>query len=242
MSNNLSVLTRSHQVAGAKRRQKREQIKEIVFDDEARLEFLTGFHKRKLAKKEAGKKKAIEREKAERSELRREKRQMLAKQAAENAKKVETAYGGAALENGSDDDFHGFGSEPGPSSPPAERQDEYSDEEQLATVTVVEDFDPLALIHGTSTDADLENDNDDTQSPPRTTTSTKTSAAKQNVSATKKKVRPKDIKYETKAARKTARAKQHARKTEKAERAGGKGSRRKIGSGGKGSGGKGKRR
>ena len=37
MSTNLSVLTRSHQVAGAKRRQKREQIKEIVFDDEARL-------------------------------------------------------------------------------------------------------------------------------------------------------------------------------------------------------------
>ncbi|KZV60645.1 hypothetical protein PENSPDRAFT_564567, partial [Peniophora sp. CONT] len=223
---NLKVLTRSHQVAGVKRRQKREQIKEIVFDDEARLEFLTGFHKRKLAKQEAGKKKAQEREKAERLELRREKRQMLAQQAAENAKKVETAYGGAALENGSDDDWDGFG-EPGPSSPSArERQDEYSDEEQLATVTVVEDFDPSTLIHGPATDAS--SDEADTSAVALTAPAgrTKPPTTKKDTSTTKKKLKPKDIKYETKAARKSARSKQYARKTEKAERAGGKASRR----------------
>jgi hypothetical protein len=36
MSTNLSVLTKSHKVIAAKRRQKREQIKEIVFDEDAR--------------------------------------------------------------------------------------------------------------------------------------------------------------------------------------------------------------
>ena len=37
-----------------------------------RREFLTGFHKRKLQKKEAAKKKALDREKQERLEARRE--------------------------------------------------------------------------------------------------------------------------------------------------------------------------
>jgi len=77
-------------------------------------EFLTGFHKRKLAKKEESKKRAQAREKEERLEARREvhtsflrlrfspptpniaiqQRRMLAEQAAENAAKVEEAYGG----------------------------------------------------------------------------------------------------------------------------------------------------
>lgn len=88
-SSNLAVLTSSHKIIAAKRRAKKEQIKEIVFDDTARRyvlrlheldaltdckprEFLTGFHKRKLAKKEAAKTKALEREKQERLEARRE--------------------------------------------------------------------------------------------------------------------------------------------------------------------------
>lgn len=35
-SSNLSVLTKSHKIVAAKRRAKKEQIKEIVFDDTAR--------------------------------------------------------------------------------------------------------------------------------------------------------------------------------------------------------------
>ena len=124
---NLSVLTQSHKAVAAKKRAKKEQIKEIVFDDDARRyvhtcnhaflkkmrtmfvrffafalylcffhlralnaltrvigavtdcdhfsicsEFLTGFHKRKVEKKDALKKRAIDREKQERLETRRE--------------------------------------------------------------------------------------------------------------------------------------------------------------------------
>ena len=86
---NLSTLTNSHKIVAAKRRAKKEQIKEIIFDDAARRyvpqvcesrgspegrerEFLTGFHKRKLQKKEAAKKKALERERQERLEAKRE--------------------------------------------------------------------------------------------------------------------------------------------------------------------------
>ena len=46
--------------------------KAVIFDDDARREFLTGFHKRKLAKIEAAKKRSLEREKQERLQARRE--------------------------------------------------------------------------------------------------------------------------------------------------------------------------
>lgn len=88
MPNNIALLTQSHKAIAAKKKARREQIKEITFDDEARRyvfilypllssffrlrEFLTGFHKRKLAKKEAARSKAKEREKQERLEARRE--------------------------------------------------------------------------------------------------------------------------------------------------------------------------
>ena len=87
---NLAVLTRSHKIIASKKRAKKEQVKEVVFDEDARRcvsvlfmntristnddyrEFLTGFHKRKLQKKEVAKQKAVQREKEERLEARRE--------------------------------------------------------------------------------------------------------------------------------------------------------------------------
>jgi hypothetical protein len=84
---NISRLTQSHNAIAAKKRAKHAQIKEIVFDDEARTyvlsfpwctqptvcrSFLTGFHKRKVARRELAKQKAQLREKQERLEARRE--------------------------------------------------------------------------------------------------------------------------------------------------------------------------
>jgi Nucleolar protein 12 (25kDa) len=95
MASNIQLLTHAHKIVKAKKRQKREQVKAVVFDEDARRcahpsslkknciilvfsrEFLTGFHKRKLAKKEEGKKKAQAREKQERLETRREVRMFL---------------------------------------------------------------------------------------------------------------------------------------------------------------------
>ena len=77
-------------------------------------EFLTGFHKRKLVKKEAARSRAKERDKQERLEARREvclhlyvvllpvlihyiqQRRMLRERAIENAAQVEKAYGAIA--------------------------------------------------------------------------------------------------------------------------------------------------
>ncbi|KIK40448.1 hypothetical protein CY34DRAFT_807186, partial [Suillus luteus UH-Slu-Lm8-n1] len=215
MNSNIAILTQSHRAVATKKRDKRNQIKEIVFDDDARREFLTGFHKRKVAKKEEAIRKAKLREKQERLDTRREHRRALAERAAQNAAEVEKAYG--ATIDDSDDENEGLGS-----SGDLEVNGEYEGEEQLATVTVVEDFDPAALLHGPPTPADRP----DAPSP-----KSKGKERAQNDSLkpkrkAKKNEKTKSIRYQTKAARLVERSKQQARRTEKAERAGGKSSRK----------------
>ncbi|KAF8633419.1 hypothetical protein AX17_004590 [Amanita inopinata Kibby_2008] len=136
--NNITLLTQSHRAIAAKKKAKREQIKEVVFDEDARREFLTGFHKRKVAKAEAAKKRYLERKNIERLDARKEQRRALRERAQENAAQVERAYG-ATFSEGEADEWTGIhisDSEQG-----GDIDHEYEGEEELATVTVVEDFD-----------------------------------------------------------------------------------------------------
>ena len=109
--------------------------------------------------------------------------------------------------------------------------EEYEDEEQLATVTVIEDFDPDTLIHGPSKppSSQIENSEPASQAVPseKTLTKPKHNAGAKKVQA-KTATRAKDIKYQTKAERKVERTKQHQRKKKKASLAGGKSSRKKV--------------
>ena len=118
-------------------------------------------------------------------------------------------------------------------------EEEYEYEEQVATVTVVEDFDPDELIHGPQSTGGLPSTSDEHGATALTehlipeprqrewrhnqSTVAKSSTA---VARTKTKPKPKDIKYQTIAARKADKLKQRRRKAEKAERAGGKASRK----------------
>lgn len=90
ITSNLHQLTTSHRVVQYKKREKRNQIKQVIFDEDGRRspvfdpasynfltfawtrDFLTGFHKRKVARTEAARAKAKEKEKAERLESRRQ--------------------------------------------------------------------------------------------------------------------------------------------------------------------------
>ncbi|KAG2368346.1 nucleolar protein 12-domain-containing protein [Suillus spraguei] len=227
MNSNIAILTQSHRVIAAKKRDKRSQIKEIVFDDDARREFLTGFHKRKVAKKEEAIKKAKLREKQERLDTRREHRRALAERAAQNAAEVEKAYG--ATIDGSADEDGGLGS----SGIERDREvnGEYEGEEQLATVTVVEDFDPTAFLHGPPMTGSALADRPDSPSSTSVKLKGKERAQKDHLmpkvkAKAKKNEKMKSVKYQTKAARLAERSKQRARRTEKAERAGGKSSRK----------------
>ena len=112
-------------------------------------------------------------------------------------------------------------------------EDEYSDEEQLATVTVVEDFDPHALLHGPPTLSKPDDSGDAEQplfpsEPVHKPSRGKSTPSSVDVKKSQAKVvkKAKDIKYQTKAARKADQKKQQRRKVEKAERAGGKSSRK----------------
>ncbi|KIJ18628.1 hypothetical protein PAXINDRAFT_128917 [Paxillus involutus ATCC 200175] len=217
MLNNIAVLTQSHKAIAAKQRSKKDQIKEISFDEDARREFLTGFHKRKVAKHEAAKKKAKLRDKQERLDMRREHRRALAERAAQNAAEVERAYGAVTDNN---EEWDGISGD--------ELEEEFEGDEQLATVTVVEDFDPSALLHGPPK-ASLLRVADDTPSQRLTAkvdAKEKEKPKKDAINSKSKSKKSGKVKYQTKGARLAERSRQRARRTEKAERAGGKASRK----------------
>ncbi|TDL26279.1 hypothetical protein BD410DRAFT_784367 [Rickenella mellea] len=224
---NSAILSHSHKVIKAKKKAKQNQIKEIVFDDSARYEFLTGFRKRNLLKKEAAVQKAKERERQARLEARREQRQLLKEQALENAAMVEKAYRDEIAGSDSEEEFTGFSTaEKGKAK---QVEDAYEDEEQLATVTVIEEFDPDTLIHppkptSHSLEKSAEADHKSTTKPPDNS-----KPKSKTASGGKKKV-----KYETKAGRKAQHTKERARKKDKAERAGGKRGRAGGGNGARG--------
>ena len=150
-------------------------------------------------------------------------RQMLAEQAAKNAAQVEAAYGG---ELASEADTQGLDSEEDTI------QEEYENEEQVATVTVVEDLDIDALIHA-EPPSECPNPNPSpvqhhhrTRHPEHRAKRLKSPITANTPGTSKKKsTSARKIKYETKAVRLAEKKKQHARKLEKAARAGGKQSR-----------------
>ncbi|TFK73979.1 hypothetical protein BDN72DRAFT_886560, partial [Pluteus cervinus] len=213
---NLQLLTRSHPAIASKKRAKSKQLAQILFDDSARREFLTGFHKRKLAKADAARKKALDRQKQELLEARREKRRTLRERARENAALVEKAYGAPEAQDQHSSDEGEWSGIAG--SPPNAREDEYGDEETLATVTVIEDFDPELAIYGRKP-SPPSSDRPHSQTPTKPRLSSSTASQPQN------KPKPKKTRYEGNRARKSERQKQHSRKLEKAALAGGKSSR-----------------
>jgi len=143
---------------------------------------------------------------------------MLAERAVKNAAQVEAAHGGQLVDE-ADTQGQDFEDDM--------IQEEYENEEQVATVTVVEDFDMDALIHaeppsehpnpGSSSNQDRARRPEHRAGKLKSATTSGTSK--------KKATSAKKIKYETKAARLTEKKKQQTRKLEKAVRAGGKQSR-----------------
>lgn len=133
---------------------------------------------------------------------------------------MEAAYGGNPADGGGT---------LGPDSEEDMIQEEYENEEQVATVTVVEDLDIDALIHpeppsgrpnpGPSSDQNRARGPEHAHDSKCTTNNNTSGTPKKKAASAKK------IKYETKSARLAEKKKQQARRFEKAARAGGKQSR-----------------
>ncbi|KAF8601332.1 hypothetical protein BDV93DRAFT_238050 [Ceratobasidium sp. AG-I] len=204
---NAALLTRQSAAWAHKKRARQAQVKEVVFDEEARRDYLTGFRKRNLEKKKIAKAKAIEREKTEHLEQRRQMRKELKERARTNFEEVEKAYGGAALAI----------ADSSAKTTTNEHEDEYSDDEQLATVAVIEDFDPLADMHGPMDESEEDKGqiaSDSVLKGKDKATSTRNGASSAGIrtstrknSATKSKPPVRKIRYETKAAARAAHVK-----------------------------------
>ncbi|GAA5937794.1 rRNA-processing protein RRP17 [Sporobolomyces koalae] len=83
-----------------------KRVKEVVFDQESRKDYLTGFSKRKKAKQNEKVKRAVERERDELRKMRAQIREQRKEQAAHNVRVAAEMYGdaGAEGEAGSDED------------------------------------------------------------------------------------------------------------------------------------------
>ncbi|WVR05403.1 hypothetical protein IAU60_002418 [Kwoniella sp. DSM 27419] len=144
---NVALLTEGADYIRRAKKARREQVEEIKFDDEARREWLSGFSKRKKAKADEKRARAKERDHQAHLDERRKARAELRQKAAENMKSVRRAMGLDEVSDAGEDDSDADGlPEAGPSRPKeAFEEAEFSDEDQLATVTIMEDFDPSSV-------------------------------------------------------------------------------------------------
>jgi ribosomal RNA-processing protein 17 len=65
----ISVLATAHRIS---KRRKDHKIEEITFDNDSRADYLTGFHKRKVARAKQAKVEAEKKEKEERIQIRKQ--------------------------------------------------------------------------------------------------------------------------------------------------------------------------
>ncbi|OCT46488.1 protein required for cell viability Rrp17 [Cladophialophora carrionii] len=210
-------------------------VEEIAFDPAARYDFLTGFHKRKLQRAKHAQEAAERRARAEKLEGRKQLREQRKAELERHVEEVNALLGLPAGANDkqhgesntdSDEEWEGISdSDP----PPIDHEAEYVDEEKYTTVTVEAlDVSKEGLFR-----AQQDSDKHDPDNAQETSTATNegTSSGKQKRPWTKEK--PKDgvkkrkkkrnFRYEGKAERKEARAKQKSRNSRQARerRAGG---------------------
>ncbi|KIW72646.1 hypothetical protein PV04_00826 [Phialophora macrospora] len=209
-------------------------VEEIAFDPAARYDYLTGFHKRKVQRAKHAREAAERRAKVEKLEGRKQLREQRKAELERHVEEVNAMLGlPAATEEGydesntdSDEEWKGISdSEP----PQVDHEAEYVDEEKYTTVTVETlDVSKEGLFRAQQ-DRDEQHSDEDGQPP--TATDGDTSSPKQKRSwmkekpkdGVKKRKKKRNFRYEGKAERKEARAKQKSRNSKQARerRAGG---------------------
>ncbi|KAJ1727866.1 hypothetical protein LPJ61_004347, partial [Coemansia biformis] len=211
MADNAAVLTRGAQVYARKRKARQEQVEEVQFDPKERRTFLTGFHKRKVQRREFAQAQAQEQAREERLVQRREQREQIKEQLAQ---KIFGDKAGISSDSEADSDA---GDEADSAAERAQVEVLQGDT-SVTTVTVTKDFDP-ADIGSLGIDLDkkltpqalaarLERDllksaeRDDGDDDGSGTSGSAAKAAGKNKG--KKKGPQKQFRYETKAARTAA--------------------------------------
>ncbi|KAJ2395329.1 hypothetical protein GGI23_004347 [Coemansia sp. RSA 2559] len=144
MSDNISVLTKGHKTYAKKRKARHEQVEEVQFDPDARRTFLTGFHKRKMERREQAIALAKQREREDKLEMRREHRQAQKEQLAHKImlnKGINGELDADKEESGSEEEI-GKGNE---EEEEGEEEEVLHGDSAVTTVTVTRDFDPTRI-------------------------------------------------------------------------------------------------
>ncbi|KAK4230370.1 nucleolar protein 12-domain-containing protein [Podospora fimiseda] len=129
--------------APPKKRKIQHTVEEVTWDKAAREEYLTGFHKRKLARKKHAQEINEEKERqariAMRKQIREGRRQAVEEHVQTITKILRDAEAAGAAENGQEDgeeEWGGLSDNEVPEVPPLELEEEYIDEDKYTTVTV----------------------------------------------------------------------------------------------------------
>ncbi|KAJ2081323.1 hypothetical protein H4R24_002442 [Coemansia sp. RSA 988] len=212
MLRNSTTLTRGQRVYAKKRKARRAQVEEVVFDPTARHSFLTGFHKRKVQRREHAVSEAKAYERQEKLDMRRERRQQLKDQFTEKLLSQKNYYSPILPttidtdEDSANEDVEVLEDEEGSS---------------VTTVTVTKGFDPATaddqgsgLEKKLSPRDMLEKLERQAQDRLEKGSDDEESSAKQNKKNLKKKPQKK-FRYETKAVRAAANARSRASKAVK---------------------------
>ncbi|TKX25237.1 hypothetical protein C1H76_2470 [Elsinoe australis] len=141
-------------MAPAPKRRKVEPVEQVTFDPDARQEYLTGFHKRKLERAKHGRELAQKKEREDRIKARAEIRSQRKREAEQRVEEVNVfmkkqadpedtgdlnpKIAGQSGEESEEGDEEGEGWEGFEEPPAVDATDEYVDEDKFTTVTVKE--------------------------------------------------------------------------------------------------------
>ncbi|CAO3626416.1 unnamed protein product [Mucor hiemalis] len=143
-SKNTDILSAGSKVYAKKRKAKKETVESVDFDNASRTEFLTGFHKRKVERKNKTIEKYALLAKEEKlrncKELREQRQRMADKNVQEMAAMLRTSLGGPEPE-GFQSEEENEGEDETVEEKKAPMVQEFKTKSTLTTVTVIEDLD-----------------------------------------------------------------------------------------------------
>ncbi|KAG0028748.1 pre-60S ribosomal particles component [Podila clonocystis] len=141
---NTQLLSSGADIYAKKRKARQEQLTEVTFDPDARKEYLTGFHKRKVHRQNVARELAKQREHEEKLEARKEARAARKEMQEEKAqeyekyrKQLKIKYGEALSDDENDENV--FSGDEEETKEPKEAK--FKTKTTLTTVTVIEDMD-----------------------------------------------------------------------------------------------------
>ncbi|CAG8957075.1 hypothetical protein HYFRA_00009277 [Hymenoscyphus fraxineus] len=203
----LPALTR-----GSKKRKTEHKIEEISFDDTSRADYLTGFHKRKVARAKLAQAQAIKMARDEKIQMRKQLREERKKELEEHVEAVNRLLKDVEQPQGkwSDDEDETWNGieEDAPVVEPVDHEEEYVDEDRYTVVTV-EEVD--VSKEGLSKVAEQDGSDNEEEVPKLVETEEK------GKKVWPKKPRKQKFRYETKTERKASRGKQKAGNKAKAD-------------------------